>query len=796
MCSWQMIYVWTIMGIPVSEGAKMGYGLGLDTGGTYTDAVIMDLDTGRVLGKAKSMTTHRDLSEGIRGAIDGLDAGLLGSVGVVALSSTLATNSVVEGRGCRVGLVCIGCEYDNTLPADHTVTVTGGHGIHGEPVQYLGEREAREFLESVRGKVEGIAISSFMSVRNPEHEIRVRDMAREILGVPAVCGFELSSELGFNERTTTCVMNARLIPVMDGLIRSVRTVLDERGIRAPLMISRGDGSMMRDSFARERPVETILSGPAASLMGAMSMTGLGDAVVMDMGGTTTDIGILRGGRPSLDPEGTVIAGKRTRVMAARIYTSGIGGDSRIVVNPGRPVLTPRRAIPVCVAASRWPRAREALESLEGRDTRPLSREDPRPWRACLASEMLVTVRMPPEGYNINESNRRLLELALDGPVTIGEASERLGLDASEFFLGSLEELGLIQRIAFTPTDVLHVDGTYTEFDARASGMAARHLAALAGMDVDDFVDECRKAIRTKLCWELMHALISEDSGEPELGRTGTDLLMKAITGEHARDFRCMFRLDRPIVGIGAPSGVYIRWVGEMLGTEVVIAEDSDVGNAVGAVSASVSESVRFRIGPMKPVEGTVYEAFSRFGRSVFTTMDEALAACEAQGREFVVRAAEDNNAECVAVTVDVDRSPYILNTGSTDLEEATLTVTAAGKPRMFRRRSISYDGPMRVTDSERWPGTIGYGGPGRGDTVRDPFQVTRFSAGTGVPGPHGPPAGSRSHGGISRRAWPRGRRSRWPWRSSRRRRSRRTIPGCRAPLRRWSSAARPSPSRS
>lgn len=655
----------------------------MDTGGTYTDAVVLDLDSGRVLSKAKSRTTHRDLSIGIRGAIDSLDGSLLGSVGVVALSSTLATNSVVEGRGCRVGLVCIGCDYDNTLPPDYMVRVTGGHGIHGEPAQYLGEREVREFLESVMGKVEGIAISSFMSVRNPEHEIRVRDMAMEILGVPAVCGFELSSELGFNERTTTCVMNARLIPVMDELIRSVRTVLDERGVKAPLMISRGDGSMMKDSFARERPVETILSGPAASLMGAMAMTGLKDAVVMDMGGTTTDIGILRNGHPSLDPEGTVIAGKRTRVMAARIYTSGIGGDSRIVVNPGRPVLTPRRAIPVCVASSRWPKAREMYSSLDTSKVRPLIREDPRPGRPCLGSEMLITVRMPPEGYNVNDSNRRLLELAFDEPVSIQEASERLGLEQSEFYLESLEELGLIQRIAFTPTDVLHVDGTYTEFDAEASVKAAEHLAKLAGMDADAFIGECRRAIRTKLCRELMDALITEDSGEPELGRTGADLLTKAITGEHARDFQCLFRLDKPIVGIGAPSDVYIRWVGEMLGTDVVVTEDSDVGNAVGAVSASISESVKFRIGPIKPVEGSAYEAFSRFGRSVHTTMDEALAACEAQGREFVTRAAMDNNAECVEVSVDVDRVPYILNFGSTDLEEATLVVTAAGKPRMF-----------------------------------------------------------------------------------------------------------------
>ena len=668
----------------LSEADIMSYGLGLDTGGTYTDAVIMDLDKAQVLCKAKSRTTHRNLSIGIRGAIDGLDPSLLGDVGVVALSSTLATNSVVEGRGCRVGLVSIGCDYDNTLPPDYSVRIQGGHGIHGEPVQYLDEAAAREFLESIRRKVEGIAISSFMSVRNPEHEIRVRDMAREILGVPAVCGFELSSELGFNERTTTCVMNARLIPVMEELIRSVRSVLDEKGIAAPLMISRGDGSMMKDSFARERPVETILSGPAASLMGAMSMTGVKDAVVMDMGGTTTDIGILRNGHPSLDPEGTVIGGKRTRVMAARIYTSGIGGDSRIVVNPGRPVLTPIRAIPLCVAAQRWPKVAESLADLAGEKPAPMMKELSKPGRQVLASEMVLTMRMPPEGYSINEANTELLKLAFDEPCSVLEAAERLGRETSEFYLESLGEMGLIQRIGFTPTDVLHADGTYTEFDAEASRAAAAYLAALAGMDADRFVSECRKAIRTKLCRELMDALITEDSGEPDLGRTGADLLTKAITCEHAKDFGCFFKLDKPIIGIGAPSGVYIRWVGDVLGTDVLISEDSDVGNAVGAICASVSESVKFQITPMKAVEGSAYEVFSRFGRAVYTTMDEAVERCTEQGREFVTKAALDNNAECVEVTVDLDRRPYMWRSPSTWTGGRTSSTSA---PPTWRRRS-------------------------------------------------------------------------------------------------------------
>ena len=257
----------------------MKIGLGMDTGGTYTDSVLMDLDSGTVLGKAKSMTTREDLSIGIRGSLDLLDRDILKDVSVVVLSSTLATNSVVEGKGCRVGLICIGGDYNNDVPVEHKVRVGGGHDIFGDEEEPLDVVAVKSFLESLRGKVDGLAVSGYMSVRNPTHETRVRALAREILGVPVVCGHELSTSLGFSERTTTCIMNSRLIPIIDELIRSVEKVLADLGIRAPLMIFRGNGSIMSCDVARERPVETILSGPAASLMGAKHMTGIEDAVV-------------------------------------------------------------------------------------------------------------------------------------------------------------------------------------------------------------------------------------------------------------------------------------------------------------------------------------------------------------------------------------------------------------------------------------------------------------------------------------------------------------------------------------
>lgn len=662
----------------------MATGLGFDTGGTYTDAVIMDLETGAIVCKAKSLTTREDLCIGIRGAIEKFDREELKKVSVVSLSSTLATNSVVEGKGCRVALICIGGEYNFSVRTDYDTEVKGCHDLHGNETEPLDEAAVREFLESIKGKVDGLAITGYLAVRNPEHEKRVKDIAKEILDVPIVCGYELSSSLGFNERTATCIMNARLIPIIDDLIKSVKNVMAEFGIHAPLMIVRGDGSMMGENVAKERPVETILSGPAASLIGAMHITGKKDAIVMDMGGTTTDIGILRNGKPRLEPEGAIIGGKRTRVMAAEIATSGIGGDSRILVNGRNIILSSVRVVPLCIASAHWPCVAEHMRQLENIEQR-YTPEALGEQNVVLDSEFFRTLKIPSEDQ-LSKSDMALLELLQKEPMTLNDAGAKLGIHPFNFNVLKLESRGYIQRIGFTPTDVLHTDGTYTEFDADASKAGAAYLARISGMDVDTFISICKEKIRNKLCMELLKELFMEEARSDKLGPAGEDLAMKAITHQHGRDFGCTIQVDKPIIGIGAPAGVYIRWVGEVFNTEVIVDEDADVGNAIGAVTSSVSESIHILVKPETIGGGdeTTYEAFSKMGNFKYKSLEEALAASEEMGRKYVTEAISKSGAVDVSISVDKDEKRFAFGTGiDTSLMEIDMTVTAAGKPKQF-----------------------------------------------------------------------------------------------------------------
>jgi N-methylhydantoinase A/oxoprolinase/acetone carboxylase beta subunit len=232
--------------------------LGIDTGGTYTDGVILDISNQKIIAKAKVLTTHHNLTEGITECFQRLKCDAIKAVQMVALSTTLATNAVVEGRGGEVGLLLIGHQPIGELPVKIYEVIGGGHDVGGHPQAELDLTEVRNAIRSFYGKVEAVAISGYFSIRNPEHEQRARELVKEMLDVPVICGHELSRSLGFHERTVTAALNAKLLPTIASLIESVKEVLNKEGLSAPLMIVKGDGTLMSESLAREKPIDTLL----------------------------------------------------------------------------------------------------------------------------------------------------------------------------------------------------------------------------------------------------------------------------------------------------------------------------------------------------------------------------------------------------------------------------------------------------------------------------------------------------------------------------------------------------------
>ncbi|HUY84132.1 MAG TPA: hydantoinase/oxoprolinase N-terminal domain-containing protein, partial [Steroidobacteraceae bacterium] len=251
--------------------------LGLDTGGTYTDAVLL-AGGARVIASAKALTTPWNLAVGIGAAIRAVLAALpagrsRGEVSLVSVSTTLATNAVVENRFSAICTLLIG--FDEAMVARSgllrggsglVVRIEGGHDAAGEAPVPLDEAAIERAARGQAEHVEAFAVAARFSVRNPRHELRARELIRALCGKPVTCAHELSSKLDAPRRALTAALNARLTPQIRHLIEALRGVLAVEAIDAPLMIVKGDGSLMRAEVALECPVETILSGPAASVV--------------------------------------------------------------------------------------------------------------------------------------------------------------------------------------------------------------------------------------------------------------------------------------------------------------------------------------------------------------------------------------------------------------------------------------------------------------------------------------------------------------------------------------------------
>ncbi len=283
-----------------------------------------------VLATAKAITTKGDLAIGVVEAIATAVAKLPGSIGaheigLVSVSTTLATNAVVEGHGDDVGVVLIGFDpgmaertrIAASFPGCPVVLVPGGHDHGGAELAPLGMEALERGLATMAPVPGAFAVSSMFATRNPDHERRAAERIRVLTGRPVTCSSELSSGLDAPRRALTAVLNARLIGRVTALVAGVRRAMAELGIDCPLMLVKGDGSVARAETVELRPIETILSGPAASLVGARWLSGEDDFLLADMGGTTTDLGIVRGGRPRVAETGAEVGGWRTMVRADR-----------------------------------------------------------------------------------------------------------------------------------------------------------------------------------------------------------------------------------------------------------------------------------------------------------------------------------------------------------------------------------------------------------------------------------------------------------------------------------------------
>ncbi|MDR2957211.1 MAG: hydantoinase/oxoprolinase family protein [Coriobacteriales bacterium] len=619
----------------------MRIGIGIDTGGTCTDAVAYDFDTATVLAKGKALTTREDLTIGIGQALDNLPAEIIRDATLISLSTTLATNACVENKGARAKLVIYGLNEDymdrivgetNFELKTDNVRCFDTHGsadgmIVDQPDWETVLPELRQWLIDA----DALAAAEIYSMNNGAPcEKQTREFVESNLEIPFVSANELSSQINVLERGATALLNARLLPIVQEFVAAVLADFSARDCQAPIMIVRSDGSLMSANLSLARPVETILSGPAASVLAGRNFTDTEDYIIIDMGGTTTDISVVHNYQPVMADEGILIGGWQTHVKGVFVDTFALGGDSNIRIVDDQVVLLQRRVMPICVAAERWPEVKPMLSRLLASKRRshfPLH-------------EFYYLVKEPADRNRYSKDELALIDALKEGPVILDMVMEAIGVDLYNLKSERLEQEGIVMRCGLTPTDFMHLKGDYLAYDPEPSLMAARFLLHNLWLpytqeNIDNLADYAYTLVEGRMYENLLRILVAQQFGrkfaklDPQ-----TDFLIHN-SWENRGDgntglFRYLFGTKASLVGIGAPTHVFLPEVAKALGTDYIYPEHAEVANAIGALKADIRAVARVEISKIISWNsGIYYVVHAPSGAVRYDDLNEALEAARA-----------------------------------------------------------------------------------------------------------------------------------------------------------------------
>jgi N-methylhydantoinase A/oxoprolinase/acetone carboxylase beta subunit len=655
--------------------------LGIDTGGTYTDGILLDYHTRDVLASHKSLTTKRDLSIGIEAVIKSIPLKDPSAIKMVSISTTLATNAIAEGKSKRVALLLLG--YDPDLIANfnlqHRFTTpnyyyfTGGHDLFGREKQPLDLPAILTRVGEIKEQVDAIAVSGYFSPLNSEHEHRVHRAIADVCDLPVVMGHQLSTKLDSVERATTAALNASLLAVLQEFVMAVRQAMRRRQIAAPLMVVRGDGTLMSEEFAARTPVETIHSGPAASAIGGRFLSRLDDALVVDVGGTTTDIALIQQGQVVVNEEGATVDTYKTAVKAANLFSIALGGDSQIRLNREKEVAVgPERVVPLAYLAEQYPKILDRLNILARQSGEHISPD----WL-----EYWFLLREPRDNSLLKKPRHKtLIEFLRQNPRPLPEILKHLGLlNVVQIEADDLIRQEIIGKSGLTPTDLLHVEGRFTPWNTNAASLA---LDAFCRFRLQD-PNSLRRQVWSQMIENIVGAIVSFLSGKrlppPRLpdDDIGRWFFLNSVYVDHPQ-LETRLRLYQPIIGIGAPAGIFLKDVAEVLHTDLILPDHHEVANAVGAVAGSVMVAEEILIYPRMSKDGfnvLGYYVQVSDGRKLCENMKEALSYARTAIQERALEAALRAGADNPQVTVKEEKD---------GLDAYRIQARAMGNPRLMK----------------------------------------------------------------------------------------------------------------
>ncbi len=496
-------------------------------------------------------------------------------------------------------------------------------------------------------------------MRNPAHELAIKARVQELTGMPVVCGHELSLDLGAYERGITAYLNAQLIPIATQFIRSIEEEITRRKMDSRLLMLKCDGSVVDINEALEKPIESIFSGPAASLVGASHLSGLETCAVIDVGGTSTDVSMLENGVPELCAEGAVVGGWQTKVKAIRMETSAMGGDSHVWVKNMKTNIGPRRVIPLCVAAVKYPGFLKALKDGRIPGTMHLE-ENVQPTK--------FFVRTGIEPLDLGKLEKELFDRIGDFPTSLNDIFWKTQKTISPGLLDLLIRKRLIQAIGFTPTDALHVLGEYTDWDREASKVGAKLLERYTQTDHIKLCKQIKQDSARNMALKLLSFILK-------------DVPSKEIEKILLSDRFTQFRMKIPVVLIGGPVVAYIGELKQILDADIIIPEHAEVGNAVGAVVGKGIKRIEILIkSTYTKDKKRLVLLFSPQGRETFGSYPEALEYANTLGRKLIMEYMTKAGLNKGQVQIEVNKKDISLSEAGTIPIETKLVFVGVGMP--------------------------------------------------------------------------------------------------------------------
>ena len=630
-------------------------GIGIDTGGTYTDAVIYDMDKKIVLCSGKALTTKSELEIGIANALDAMDPEYVKQAEVLALSTTLATNACVEDKGSRAKLLIIGADE---VMMERLTDVYASYGFHDmSQISVVDAKVEKIFSEPQDPDWEGMKkripeefadckavgmVQMFPNANGGRFEKDGKKVFEKELGIPVTTAFDMFDEVDVLKRGAGTLLNARLIPLIAEFLQAVKNVMRDRNLDIPIVIVRSDGSLMSELLAKECPVETLLSGPAASVIGGSVMAKEDDAIIVDMGGTTTDVALIRGKRPVTAKQGIHIGRWKTMVKGLYVDTFGLGGDSAVRFKEERIYVDTRRVVPISLLAKEYPEITGKLAALAAQHrahTRMLFEF------YVLQKDIAGTV-----GYTAEE--HRICAALRKGPLMPEELARVLGTDLYSLHTERLEDEGIVMKSGLTPTDMMVVKGDFTIYSPEAALQAIACLAENVVESAEEIPDRVYDLVEKKMYCNIARILLQqkfprydEVTGDKNIGTFIEWSYADAKTGGKNPWMSTAITTELPIVGVGAPIHVFLPKVAKLLGTRAIIRENAAVANALGAIASQIVTKVSARI--KAEYEGTQLKGFSVYdeGRCLmFAEYPQAEAYAKEMTRRQVWEKAQKQGA--------------------------------------------------------------------------------------------------------------------------------------------------------